>query len=131
MKKLEEELEEMQKRCEEADHKYEEIQNKVNQTEAELEKDEMRAEVGEIKILEMEEELRVVATPPPPPPFRKCTVQKTASGCQATSRWTDIFHRAFLPECSPISQSLSWNHLKKRLQLLFHFGRFGSPWRSS
>ena len=61
MKKLEDELREMQKRCEDADNKYDEIQKKVNQTEADLEKEEIRAEVGEIKTLEMEEELRVVA----------------------------------------------------------------------
>merc|ERR1712192_304120 len=34
MKKLEEELKDMQKRCEDADNKYDEIQKKVNQTEA-------------------------------------------------------------------------------------------------
>merc|ERR1719160_42685 len=61
MKKLEEELKDMQKRCEDADNKYDEVQKKVNQTEADLEKEEIRAEVGEIKTLEMEEELRVVA----------------------------------------------------------------------
>merc|ERR1712071_438099 len=61
MKKLEDELREMQKRCEDADNKYDEIQKKVNQTEGDLEKEEIRAEVGEIKTLEMEEELRVVA----------------------------------------------------------------------
>merc|ERR1712147_468316 len=37
------------------------IQKKVNMTETELEKAEVRAEIGEIKTLEMEEELRVVA----------------------------------------------------------------------
>ena len=61
MLKLEEELKEMRTRCEEADNKYEEVQKKVNQTEAELEKAEDRGEMGEFKIIEMEEELRVVA----------------------------------------------------------------------
>merc|ERR1712181_67639 len=51
MKKLEDELREMQKRCEDSDNKYDEIQKKVNQTEADLEKEEIRAEVGEIKTL--------------------------------------------------------------------------------
>merc|ERR1712227_152934 len=61
MKSLEEELREMQKRCEDADNKYDEIQKKVNHTEGELDKAETRAEIGEIKTMEMEEELRVVA----------------------------------------------------------------------
>merc|ERR1711874_507246 len=46
---------------EDADNKYDEIQKKVNQTEADLEKAEVRGEMGEFKIIEMEEELRVVA----------------------------------------------------------------------
>merc|ERR1711973_670514 len=37
------------------------IQKKVNHTEGELDKSETRAEIGEIKTMEMEEELRVVA----------------------------------------------------------------------
>ena len=61
LKKLEEELKEMQQRCEDADNKYDEIQKKVNQTEADLEVADLRAEVGEHKIIEMEEELQVVA----------------------------------------------------------------------
>merc|ERR1712130_710681 len=44
-----------------ADKKYEEVQKKLAQTEADLERSEERAEVGEIKIVELEEELRVVA----------------------------------------------------------------------
>merc|ERR1712000_343643 len=40
---------------------YEEVQKKLAQTEADLERAEERAEVGEIKIVELEEELRVVA----------------------------------------------------------------------
>merc|ERR1740128_1555772 len=61
MQKLEGELKDMRQRCEDADNKYDEIQKKVNQTEADLEKAEVRGEVGEFKIIEMEEELRVVA----------------------------------------------------------------------
>ena len=61
LKKLEEELKEMQQRCEDADNKYDEIQKKVNQTEADLDVADLRAEIGEHKIIEMEEELQVVA----------------------------------------------------------------------
>ena len=102
MKKLEEELEEMQKRCEEADHKYEEIQNKVNQTEAELEKDEMRAEVGEIKILEMEEELRVVATRPPRSENAQFKKQLPAVKRQVDGRtsFTELFFQNVLQSVS-------------------------------
>merc|ERR1712107_612955 len=46
---------------EDADKKYDEVQKKLVQTEADLERTEERAEVGEIKIVELEEELRVVA----------------------------------------------------------------------
>merc|ERR1712055_1266594 len=52
---------EMQQRCEDADNKYDEIQKKVDQTEADLEVADLRAEVGEHKIIELEEELQVVA----------------------------------------------------------------------
>merc|ERR1712064_167757 len=41
--------------------KYDEVQKKLVQTEADPERTEERAEVGEIKIVELEEELRVVA----------------------------------------------------------------------
>ena len=51
----------MRQRCEDADNKYDEIQKKVNQTETDLEVADLRAEVGEHKIIEMEEELQVVA----------------------------------------------------------------------
>merc|ERR1712172_429527 len=47
--------------AEDADKKYDEVQKKLGQTEADLERAEERAEVGEIKIVELEEELRVVA----------------------------------------------------------------------
>merc|ERR1711922_67381 len=61
MAKLEEELKSARNQAEDADKKYEEVQKKLVQTEADLERTEERAEVGEIKIVELEEELRVVA----------------------------------------------------------------------
>merc|ERR1712184_10059 len=48
-------------KAEDADKQYDEVQKKLVQTEADLERTEERAEVGEIKIVELEEELRVVA----------------------------------------------------------------------
>merc|ERR1719462_409943 len=57
MAKLEEELKEVRNQAEDADKKYDEVARKLLQVEADLE----RAEVGETKILELEEELRVVA----------------------------------------------------------------------
>ena len=59
--KLEEELKDLRQRCEDSDNMYDEVQKKVNQTEADLERADIRVEVGEFKIIEMEEELRVVA----------------------------------------------------------------------
>merc|ERR1711881_431980 len=61
MGKLEEELKAVRTQAEDADKKYDEVQKKLVQTEADLERTEERAEVGEIKIVELEEELRVVA----------------------------------------------------------------------
>ena len=61
MLKLEEELKDLRQRCEDSDNMYDEVQKKVNQTEADLERADIRVEVGEFKIIEMEEELRVVA----------------------------------------------------------------------
>merc|ERR1719238_2019158 len=61
MSKLEEELKAVRTQAEDADKKYDEVQKKLVQTEADLERTEERAEVGEIKIVELEEELRVVA----------------------------------------------------------------------
>ena len=51
----------MRNQAEDADKKYDEVQKKLGQTETDLERAEERAEVGEIKIVELEEELRVVA----------------------------------------------------------------------
>ena len=51
----------MGNQAEDADKKYDEVARKLLQVEADLERAEERAEVGETKILELEEELRVVA----------------------------------------------------------------------
>ena len=61
MAKLEEQLKEVRNQAEDADKKYDEVARKLLQVEADLERAEERAEVGETKILELEEELRVVA----------------------------------------------------------------------
>merc|ERR1712210_311870 len=64
---LEKELKEAREKAEAADATYDELMTKSRQLEteldltAELEKAEERADVGETKILELEEELRVVA----------------------------------------------------------------------
>ena len=57
MAKLEEELKEVRNQAEDADKKYDEVARKLLQVEADLERAEERAEVGETKILELEEEL--------------------------------------------------------------------------
>merc|ERR1712154_157809 len=64
MAKLEDELKEARNQAEEADRKYEEVAKKLQQCEADLERAEERAETGETKIMELEEELRVVANNP-------------------------------------------------------------------
>jgi chromosome segregation ATPase len=61
MGKLEEELNGARNQAEDADKKYDEIAKRLQQVEGELERAEERAEVGEIKIVKLEEELRVVA----------------------------------------------------------------------
>merc|ERR1719471_598670 len=55
------ELEKAQHRAEEADKKYDEAQKKMVEAEAKLEIDGERADVSEYKIIELEEELKVVA----------------------------------------------------------------------
>merc|ERR1712073_290374 len=57
-----EELKNARNQAEEADKQYEEVQKRLQQVESELERAEERAETGELKIIELEEELRVVAT---------------------------------------------------------------------
>merc|ERR1719270_2769598 len=53
MAKLEEELKSARNQAEDADKKYDEVQKKLGQTETDLERAEERAEVGEIKIVEL------------------------------------------------------------------------------
>merc|ERR1712210_23877 len=50
-----------QNRAEDADRKYDEAQKKMATAEAQLEIDGERADVSEFKIIELEEELKVVA----------------------------------------------------------------------
>ena len=50
----------MRNQAEDADKKYDEVARKLLQVEADLERAEERAETGESKIVELEEELRVV-----------------------------------------------------------------------
>merc|ERR1712152_108986 len=57
MESLEEDLKKARAKAEDADTKYEEVAKKLAQCETDLE----RAENGETKIMELEEELRVVA----------------------------------------------------------------------
>merc|ERR1719312_2380732 len=54
-------LKKAQNRAEEADRKYDEAQKKMVTAEAQLEIDGERADVSEFKIIELEEELKVVA----------------------------------------------------------------------
>merc|ERR1711931_12105 len=61
MQNLAEQLKEAQKRAEDADKKYDEAQKNMSTAEAKLEVDGERADVSEFKIIELEEELKVVA----------------------------------------------------------------------
>jgi len=61
MHNLAEQLKEAQKMAEEADKKYDEASKKMAQCEASLEVSDERGSVGEFKIIELEEELKVVA----------------------------------------------------------------------
>ena len=61
MKMLDDELRVMRKRCDDADSKFDDVQKKMMQVEADLDKAEVRGDLGEHKIIEMEEELQVVA----------------------------------------------------------------------
>ncbi|CAG0882724.1 unnamed protein product [Darwinula stevensoni] len=60
MDALENQLKEARFMAEEADRKYDEVARKLAMVEADLERAEERAETGESKIVELEEELRVV-----------------------------------------------------------------------
>ena len=57
---LENQLKEARNMAEEADKKYDEVAKKLSQVEGDLERAEERADTGEAKIVELEEELRVV-----------------------------------------------------------------------
>merc|ERR1712153_238510 len=61
MGRLAEELKEAQKMAEDADKKYDETQKKMGDCERSLEVSDERASTGEFKIIELEEELKVVA----------------------------------------------------------------------
>merc|ERR1711887_324131 len=61
MTNLAKELSDAQKRAEEADRQYDEAQKKMQLAEASLEVSGERADVSEFKIIELEEELKVVA----------------------------------------------------------------------
>merc|ERR1711894_578474 len=61
MNTLADQLKDAQKMAEDADQKYEDASKRMNQCEAQLEIDGERADVSEFKILELEEELKVVA----------------------------------------------------------------------
>jgi chromosome segregation ATPase len=61
MLNLAEQLKEAQKMAEEADKKYDDASKKMSQCETQLEVSDERASVGEFKIIELEEELKVVA----------------------------------------------------------------------
>merc|ERR1711874_715804 len=58
---LEKELKEAREKAEAADATYDDVAKKLATCEGDLEKAEERADVGEDKIIELEEELRVVA----------------------------------------------------------------------
>merc|ERR1712154_350627 len=58
---LEKELKDAREKAEAADTTYDEVAKKLANCESDLEKAEERADTGEMKILELEEELRVVA----------------------------------------------------------------------
>merc|ERR1739836_330941 len=61
MSNLADELKKAQARAEDADRKYDEAQKKMAEAEAKLDIDGERADVSEFKIIELEEELKVVA----------------------------------------------------------------------
>ena len=60
MESLENQLKDARILAEEADKKYDEIAKKLQMVEGDLDRAEERAETGESKIIELEEELRVV-----------------------------------------------------------------------
>ncbi len=61
MQQLSEQLQAAQKMAEEADQKYDDASKRMQTSEAQLEIDGERADFSEFKIIELEEELKVVA----------------------------------------------------------------------
>ena len=61
IKQLESQLKETRNIAEEADHKYDEVSHKLMDVEDDLERADERANTGEAKISELEEELQVVS----------------------------------------------------------------------
>jgi len=61
IKALETQLKETRNTADEADHKYDEVNHKLMDVEDDLERAEERANTGEAKIAELEEELQVVS----------------------------------------------------------------------
>ena len=61
MQQLSEQLRDAQKMAEDADQKYDDASKKMTAAEAQLEIDGERADLSEFKIIELEEELKVVA----------------------------------------------------------------------
>lgn len=61
IKGLENQLKETRNMADEADHKYDEVNHKLMEVEDDLERAEERANTGEAKIGELEEELQVVS----------------------------------------------------------------------
>lgn len=59
MKGLEIQLKDARNTAEEADHKYDEVSKKLAEVEDDLERAEERAQTGEAKIMELDEELKV------------------------------------------------------------------------
>merc|ERR1712200_357178 len=59
MAKLEDDLKHVRTKAEEADKQYDEVSKKLQVTESDLERAEERGEMGETKIMELEEELKV------------------------------------------------------------------------
>ena len=62
IKRIEDELKEARTKADNADKQYDEVSKKLQAIETDLERAEERGEMGETKIMELEEELKVVTT---------------------------------------------------------------------
>ena len=60
IKRIEDELKEARTKADNADKQYDEVSKKLQAIEADLERAEERGEMGETKIMELEEELKVI-----------------------------------------------------------------------